>query len=186
MKKTKSKFMLSVALPACLALATAMFAGLYGDGVSADSGVMVDPIRVTQLDGSAGRFLNVFYVSGREATLGVSGQELKVRSILRPPVRVEIPSSGEVLIPSTRVPRDGFLAFNFVLLAITDNEPNPLFLRNSDDTPVRDQRATADELQAKPDSEFHSEHTGYMSAIKLSKLPRSGGSIVIDSSRDIN
>src|SRR5580704_10685970 len=90
---------------ALVALHTA-WAGAAGPDaiVRSPVGYQVAPIHIKGLSAYAGRALHVFYVSGREATLAVSGQTLKIRALSRDPVRVDINASGEADVPQTLVP----------------------------------------------------------------------------------
>ncbi len=116
--------------------------------------IVVDPIKVRNLRRHAGKYLHVFHVSARDAMLsssrdasyGLMGTELQIRAIKREPVRVLIPASGEVLIPSVDVPRAGYLYFTHLVFAVTGNEPDPLYLTNANgvnplDVRLRDEAA---------------------------------------------
>jgi hypothetical protein len=145
-------------------------------------GTQVDAIRLTGLRPLIGKFLHVFYVSAREAAVGVEGQELKVRAILQGPVRIEVPTSGEVELPATRVPRRSFMTFNYLLVAVTGPEPKQLFLKNSDASPIDDPRVKdASELAAKPERDFQAENKYFVSAIRIGQLkPQGGGATPVD------
>jgi hypothetical protein len=168
-------------IPALALIAMAITLVASERRVNADQGFTVQPIHIKKLGSFAGKFLNVFYVSARTAGLALPGSELKVRAIMGMPVRVEIPSSGEVDLPEARLSGKSNVSFNYVIFAISSADPNPLYLRNSDEVPVSDPRATEAELKAKPDSEFATDRMSYVSAIRLSKLPKtSSGSILLD------
>lgn len=167
-------------LPSLLPVLLAVLIGMADRNVRADMAVTVDALHIFNLKPVAGKYLNVFYVSAREAAVGVAGQQLQVHAILAGPVRVRIPESGTVDLQAMRVPRNGFKAFNYIYLAITGAQPDPLFLRNTDGTDVADPRATLQELKRKPPPSFQAEHTGFISAKALSKLARLGPAIQID------
>jgi hypothetical protein len=167
-------------LPPLLPVLLAVLIGMADRTVRADTAVTVEALHIINLKPVAGKFLNVFYVSAREAAMGISGQQLQVHAILAGPSRVQIPESGIVDLQAMRVPRNGFKTFNYLYLAITGAQPDPLFLRNTDGTDVDDPRALPQELKRKPAPAFQAAHTGFISAKALSKLARSGQAIEID------
>jgi hypothetical protein len=170
-----------ILLPAILGSALASLIALTDRSARADTAVSVEPIRITRLGAHAGKFVHAFYVSGREAAVGISGQRLQLHAILAGPVRIQVPRTGIVELPSTRVPRNGFMAFNYLYLAVTDERPNPLFLRNLDGTRVRDPRASPEELARKPDHAFETLSSAFVSAKAISRMrPSAGGSVEID------
>lgn len=91
---------------------------------------VIPEIHLMGLAGQEGKNLTAFYVSGREATLSLTGQVLKVRSLKHPPVTVRVSSRGDVQIPETRVESRGWDAFNYILF-VAHNQPE-VYLRNQE------------------------------------------------------
>lgn len=104
------------------------------------AGTTVDELHLHGLKPFAGRELVVFYVNGREATIGIEGTTLTVRSVKMPPVSVQIDSKGEAVIPSVVVPRGSFHVFNYVVFAVPRAAGKALYLRNSDGSVPQDPR----------------------------------------------
>lgn len=73
---------------------------------------------VVGLENFSGKKLSVFYVSARPATLEISGQIARVRKVLKGPLTYVINNNGEVSIPDTDVPRDGWTNFNHLIFVV--------------------------------------------------------------------
>lgn len=87
----------------------------------------VKKVTVTGLEKYQGQSISLFYVSGKQATFGTAGQELETNKVLFGPVTKVI--DGNVLtFPKTKVPRDGFTAFNYLLAVVHPAETH--FLTN--------------------------------------------------------
>lgn len=173
-------------LPLSLACAAAALAQAAGSAPArAEPGSSVNPIRITSLAPMAGKYLHVFYVSGREAAIGTPGEDLKVRAVLKPLARIEIPASGVVDLPRAQVPRARFLSFNYLVIAISGASPETLFLRNADRSEVIDPRAAPAEMERKSEADFQAERKGFVSVLKLARLPKANGAILLDAAKDL-
>lgn len=78
----------------------------------------VEAFSVRGLENYRGDHLSLYYVSGRPAGLGTSGQELHVNKVLKGPTKYKISSDGVVNIKAANVPRDGWTSFNFVVFVV--------------------------------------------------------------------
>ncbi|MGK5086375.1 hypothetical protein WDW86_02360 [Bdellovibrionota bacterium FG-2] len=101
---------------------------------------IVNEVRIVNLRHLSGLALNVFYVSGRQATLGVEGRSLSVRQIQAAPIRVSIDSSGQVVIPARALPRLGFSVFNNMVLVVTKVDAPAIYMQNPDGSVPLDAR----------------------------------------------
>ena len=133
--------------------------------------VTVDSLLIVNLQRFAGKNLHVFYVSGREAALGFSGQTLKIRAVKQAPTRYEIPASGDITIPTTQVANSGYQTFNYIVFAITPKETQNLYLRNSDGTYPEDPRKP--NYLSLRDIDFKTEKLGFMSMIQVNDIRNS-------------
>jgi len=177
-KKTLSKVtatavlaLLSSSLPLSLASPTAPQPSSSPASSAFRLSVSVEALRIHNLQAYAGKALNVFYVSAREAAFGFSGQALKIRAIKQGPIRVEISTSGEALIPAAQVSNAGFQTFNYIVIAVTDRSAVPLYLRNADGTYPEDARSP--NYLSLNDQSFKTDRIGFMSMIHLSDLRQS-------------
>ena len=81
--------------------------------------VKVPEIAVSGLGKYAGQFVSLYYVSGKPASFGTSGQDLDINKVLAGPVTQKI-GSGQVSFNSREVKRSGFAAFNYVVAVVHD------------------------------------------------------------------
>ena len=126
-----------------------------------------------------------------EAEFGVRGQQLEFAEIMARPIRVQIPANGIVELPAAFVPKDHMKSFNYVYLAVTEAQPNPLYLRNvaaSDGKrkpkswiPGSPPTAAMDNLH---DADFQTVHTGFLSKFSFPAHTQNG-TITIDALTDL-
>jgi hypothetical protein len=124
----------------------------------------VEEIHLHSLAQYAGKTLFVFYVSAREATLGVAGQTLNVKEVKGDPVKVQIDSKGNATVPAIDIPRSGFHVFNYVVFAVAKPGTNRLLLRNPDGTHPIEAGVTDDVYSAATEADFKYDRIGFVSA----------------------
>ncbi len=98
---------------------------------------------------AAGKTATLFFVSGRENTLTMSGRTLKVRSVkqvfatdpanLISSLRATVSADGTVTFPAVNVPRTGFDLANYIVLT-TRSDAGEIYLKNADGTCPADLR----------------------------------------------
>lgn len=136
----------------------------------APPGIQVPGLHLEGLQAYAGRPLVAFYVSAREATLGVSGQSLFYRDVRTAPLETKIDPSGQAEIPATVVPKGHFKVFNYVVLAVARQSAGQYYLRNTDGTFPTDPRATEAELAKAPETDVRYDRVGFVSTQLLNQL----------------
>ncbi len=149
--------------------------------------ITANPIHIQGLEAYAGKGLHVFYVSAREPAISTPGATAKVRSVLRALPKMTIPKSGIVDIPNSDVPRDNFMSFNSLMLAVTSPDLNQLYLRNLDQTPVSDLRISSPQFQAQiTERDYEYEILFRINTLQLAKLPRTTDqTILMDAKKDL-
>lgn len=91
---------------------------LVSSVAQARSSIVARSFSVVGLEAFKGKRLSVFYVSARPATLETPGQIARVRKVMKGPLTFVINHNGEVDIPETEVPRDGWANFNHLIFVI--------------------------------------------------------------------
>jgi hypothetical protein len=86
----------------------------------------VAPFDVTGLQNYAGKNLSVYFVSGRQATIGTSGQEVHVNKVMSGPHIYSIPRNGIVALDGVAVPRDGWTSYNFAIFVVHEQPVHAL------------------------------------------------------------
>lgn len=82
------------------------------------AGTRVDAFSVRGLEKYSGANLSIYYVSGRPAGLGTSGQEIHVNKVLKGPVKFKISRDGLVNVPKANVPQDGWTSYNYLIFVV--------------------------------------------------------------------
>lgn len=93
---------------------------------SANAGTKVGAFSVRGLEKYSGANLSLYYVSGRPAGLGTSGQEIHVNKVLKGPVKYRISSDGVVSIKAVDVPRDGWTSYNYLIFVVHSQSTHAL------------------------------------------------------------
>jgi hypothetical protein len=149
-------------------------------------------MHISNLEPAAGKYINIFFVQATEALLvTTTGQQLEFKEIMMPPIREQIPANGVVDIPAAKVPKrfvNGLTkTYTHVFVAVTEAQPNPLYLRNEDGPkrPVIDPRIGAEALSKLPDADFQTVNTGFISKFAFPGHTQ-GNVIVIDAMKDLS
>ncbi len=160
---------------------------LFPLGVMAAEPV-VNEVRIVNLKRFAGMALNVFYVSGMPAFLGVAGQSLSIRQVQTDPVRLAIDANGEVVIPARIVPRSGFSVFNNMVLVVTKVGAPPVFMKNADGSRPPDPRMPQTAIASLPAQHFQFDRMAVVGATRFPLISNTGTSqpLVLDAARDLN
>ena len=151
------------------------------------TGTSVDELHVRGLRQFAGRKLQVFYVNGREPSIGMDGQSLTVRAVKMLPQEVRIDSHGEAVVPATLVPRGSFHVFNYVVFVVPTVENHSLFMRNSDGTRPIDPRVNSLTSTEGGELEFGYDYMKFISVLDLREIKKASSSlsfIELDAARD--
>jgi hypothetical protein len=77
----------------------------------------VPEIAVNGLNKYSGQFVSLYYVSGKTASFGTTGQDLDINRVLKGPVTQKI-SGDQISFNATDVKSNGFAAFNYVLAVV--------------------------------------------------------------------
>lgn len=77
----------------------------------------VAAFKLTGLSEFKGQNLSVYFVSGRPASLGTSGQEIHVNKVMSGPHIYKI-QGNELQVEATRVPRDGWTSYNYAIFVV--------------------------------------------------------------------
>lgn len=86
--------------------------------LQAVAGTKVGSFSVRGLEKYSGANLSLYYVSGRPARLGTSGQEIHVNKVLKGPVKYKISRDGVVYVRGVNVPRDGWTSYNYLIFVV--------------------------------------------------------------------
>lgn len=86
--------------------------------LSAQAGTKVGAFSARGLEKYSGANLSLYYVSGRPARLGTSGQEIQVNKVLKGPIKYKVSGNGVVKIKPVDVPRDGWTSFNYLIFVV--------------------------------------------------------------------
>ena len=188
---------------ALLALSALTLTTLPASEARADNTTTVAPIHLVSPAFTAGKYANVFFVRAAEAFLGIRGTQLEFTEIKTPILRgqlqaVTMPDGTQgaaVDFPASQVPwryANGVMqTYNYVFVAITEAQPNPLYLKNTNGmganaAPVIDPRISAEALAALPDAAFQTVTTGFISKAALSRHLDGQGHLVLDLLTDLS
>ncbi|HAZ14818.1 MAG: hypothetical protein A2X86_22155 [Bdellovibrionales bacterium GWA2_49_15] len=106
-----------------------------GDRIVTGRGALesINTFHLKGLDTYRGLYATVFFVSGREAGLGLAGSRPRIRQVMKIEGPFEIHGGGELVsIPATAVARIGALQFNYVMIVVHSPYIEKIAIRNLD------------------------------------------------------
>ena len=93
----------------------------------------INTFHLKGLDTYRGLYATIFYVSGREAGIGLVGSRPRIRHVMKVEGPFEIHGNGELVsIPATGVARVGALQFNYVMIVVHSPYIEKVSIRNLD------------------------------------------------------
>lgn len=99
--------------------------GLFIIG-TAQAGTRVESFEVSGLFDYSGKYLSIFFVSGRPASIGTVGQEVNVNKVMSGPHTFRIPGNGTVSVPEVSVPREGWSSYNYAIFVVHEQARHAL------------------------------------------------------------
>ncbi|MBI2522289.1 MAG: hypothetical protein HYV97_17855 [Bdellovibrio sp.] len=106
-----------------------------GDRIVTGRGALenINTFHLKGLDTYRGLYATVFFVSGREAGLGIAGSRPRIRQVMKIEGPFEVHGNGELVsIPTTAVARVGALQFNYVMIVVHSPYIEKVAIRNLD------------------------------------------------------
>jgi hypothetical protein len=92
-------------------------------------------MHISGLDYYHGSSMTVLFVSAREAGFGMSGSRPRVRKVLSTLRNISINKNEiSITVPSTFVPRNGFSAYNYIILVVHNMYNTKFIFKNLDGT----------------------------------------------------
>ncbi len=102
---------------------------------SGASGERSREMHISGLDYYHGRMMTVLFVSAREAGFGMSGSRPRVRKVLSTLRNLPVTKNDiSVTVPSAFVPRNGFSAYNYIILVVHNMYNTKFIFKNLDGT----------------------------------------------------
>ncbi len=134
----------------------------------------VNPFQLKGLDTYRGLYATIFFVSGREAGLGIAGSRPRIRQVMKIEGPFEIHGNGElVTIPATAVSRVGAFQFNYVMIVVHSPYIEKVAIRNLDGT-VPDGQGKVDTTITDDSSPFNYRDLFVLKKFEISGAEKTG------------